>query len=290
MKKIIATSAALLVVGSITLSPYKIDAKSFKKNESYSVEDISNLKVFADSWDVKFKKSNSNKITISTKGKQKDKNSVTIKRDGEDLIIKQKKTKKSGFFGGFTFGKQSGTISISVPESEIKSIELTNKDGNIQMSKISADSIVVENNAGEEKINGISANSGKFASKDGSLNLKNSSFEELKITSTSGDNYMKDVDSSKIKITSKDGAVSIKNITEGESLTVKTVAGDIGLSYKKAPTSLAVSAESKSSDVKLNLDGLKKSKNTEKLKKGKIGQGVNKLSLSSGDGAINVTN
>ncbi|MCC9022776.1 DUF4097 family beta strand repeat-containing protein [Bacillus nakamurai] len=291
MKKFIAASIALVVIGGIAIafSTYKVDAKSFKKNKSYNVENIETLKVYTDSWDVRFKESNSNEVTISAEGKQKDKAPVTFQKDGEDLVIRQKAQKSSGFFGGFTFGKQGGTIYINVPKSGMNNIEITNKDGNIQMSKISADNIVVENNYGDEKIKGVSANTGKFASRDGSLSLENSSFEELNITSTNGDNYMKGIDSSKIKVTSKDGAVSIRDITDGESLVVNTIAGDIGLSYKKAPTSLTVFAKS-NSDVTLDLDGLKKSNDGVKLKKGEIGEGANKLSLSSVDGAINVTN
>lgn len=49
---------------------------------SYNVEKIDTLKVYTDSWDVKFKKSNSNKVTISAEGKQKDKAPVTFQGDG----------------------------------------------------------------------------------------------------------------------------------------------------------------------------------------------------------------
>ncbi|WP_326351240.1 DUF4097 family beta strand repeat-containing protein [Bacillus siamensis] len=69
-----------------------------------------------------------------------------------------------------------------------------------------------------------------------------------------------------------DGTVSIKDITKGKSLSVNTKSGDIGVSYKKAPTSLAVFAQS-NSDVTLDLD------DGVKLKKGEIGAGSNKVSL-----------
>ncbi len=98
---------------------------------------------------------------------------------------------------------------------------------------------------------------------------------------------MKEIDSSNVKITSKDGTVSIKDITEGKSLSVNTKSGDIGVSYKKAPTSLAVFAQS-NSDVTFDLDGLNKSHDGVKLKKGEIGAGSNKVSLSSEDGSIKV--
>ncbi|KUP40683.1 protein liaG [Bacillus velezensis] len=287
MKKIIASCAVLIVIGGIVLSLYKTDTKNFKKNVSYNVEKIDTLKVYTDSWDVKFKKSNSNKVTISAEGKQKDKAPVTFQENGRGLVVTQKEQKNGGFLDGFTFGKQGGTIYINVPDSGMNNIEITNKDGNIQLSEISAENIVVDNHSGDEKINNVSAHTGKFSSKDGALSVENSSFEELNITSASGDTEMKEIDSSNVKITSKDGTVSIKDITEGKSLSVNTKSGDIGVSYKKAPTSLAVSAQS-NSDVTFDLDGLNKSHDGVKLKKGEIGAGSNKVSLSSEDGSIKV--
>ncbi|MBL4959738.1 DUF4097/DUF4098 family protein [Bacillus velezensis] len=287
MKKIIASCAVLIVIGGIVLSLYKTDTKNFKKNVSYNVEKIDTLKVYTDSWDVKFKKSNLNKVTISAEGKQKDKAPVTFQENGRDLVVSQKEQKNGGFLDGFTFGKQGGTIYINVPDSGMNNIEITNKDGNIQLSEISAEHIVVDNHSGDEKINNVSAHTGKFSSKDGALSVENSSFEKLNITSASGDNEMKEIHSSNVKVTSKDGAVSIKDITEGKSLSVNTKSGDIGVSYKKAPTSLAVFAQS-NSDVTFDLDGLNKSHDGVKLKKGEIGAGSNKVSLSSEDGSIKV--
>ncbi|MGE7184334.1 DUF4097 family beta strand repeat-containing protein [Peribacillus sp. NPDC006672] len=289
MKKIISTSVAIVLIGGFAFSAYVAETKNFENNKSYNAENIETLKVYNDSWDVRFKKSNSKGVTVSAEGKQKGKDPVTFKKVGEALVIKQKEQKNSGFFGGFTFGKK-GTIYINVPKSGINNIELTNKDGDIQMSEISTNSVVVQNNSGDGKIKGVSANTGKFVSRDGMLRVEDSSFKKLNITSTSGDNYMKGVNSSKAKVTSADGEVSINGIKEGKSLVVDTESGDIGVSYNKAPTSLAVTAKSNSSDITLNLDGLKKNKDTEELKKGKIGQGNNKLSLSSNDGVINVTN
>ncbi|WP_254660241.1 DUF4097 family beta strand repeat-containing protein [Bacillus amyloliquefaciens] len=224
---------------------------------------------------------------MSADGKQKDKAPVTFQENGEDLVVSQKEQKNGGFLDGFTFGKLGGTIYINVPDSDMNNIEITNKDGNIQLSEISAEHIVVDNHSGDEKINNVSAHTGKFSSKDGALSVENSSFEKLNITSASGDNEMKEIHSSNVKVTSKDGAVSIKDITEGKSLSVNTKSGDIGVSYKKAPTSLAVFAQS-NSDVTFDLDGLNKSHDGVKLKKGEIGAGSNKVSLSSEDGSIKV--
>lgn len=289
MKKIVSTSVAFVVIGGLAFGAYSYcaEGKNFEKNKSYNTDNIGSLKVDSDSWEVRFKKSDANELTISAEGKQIDDEPVTFRREGEALVIKQNEQGQKGFLGGFTFGKK-GTIHINVPESGVSNIELQNKDGNIEMSEISADNIIVESNTGDGKIEGVSARSGKFASKDGMLSVEDSSIDELDITSTSGDNYMKNVNSSEAKVTSVDGVISIKEINEGKSLEVNTEAGDIQVSYKKAPTSLSVTAESESSDIALDIQGLKKSKDTENHKRGKVGQGTNKLSLTSDDGLISV--
>ncbi|SDC75588.1 DUF4097 and DUF4098 domain-containing protein YvlB [Terribacillus halophilus] len=290
MKKVVTTGVAFVVIGGLAFGAYSYNAegKSFEKNKSYDINDIETLKVDSDSWEVRLNKSDSNELTIFAEGKQINDDPVTFKSDGEELVIRQNEQEQGDFFGGFTFGKK-GTIHINVPEAGVNNIDLTSKDGNIEMSDISADTIAVENNAGDGKIKDVSASSGRFASKDGMLSVENSSIEKLHITSTSGDNYMEDVISSEAKVTSVDGVISIKDTKEGKSLDVNTAAGDIEVSYKKAPTSLSVTAKSESSDIALNLNGLKKNEDTENLKTGKIGQGINKLRLSSDDGLIKVT-
>lgn len=289
MKKIVSTSVALVLICGFTFKVNIAEAKSFEKNKSYNIESVNALKVDSESWDIRLKKSHSNEVIVSAKGKKKEKQRVTFKQDGKTLIIKQKDQKKSGFLGGFTFGKK-GTVSIAIPSSKINKIDLNNKYGDIQLSEISTNNLIVHNNSGDKKIKGLSANKAMFVSEDGTLSMEDSTFENLNISSTSGDNYMENVNGSKIKVTSKDGEVSIKDIKEGKSLAVESDSGDIGVSYKKAPTSLSVAAKSYSSHVKLKLDRLKKNTDTEKLQRGKIGQGSNKLNLLSNNGVINVTN
>ncbi|MFP7158002.1 DUF4097 family beta strand repeat-containing protein [Priestia aryabhattai] len=289
MKKIVSTSVALVLICGFIFNDNVAQAKSFEKNKSYNIESVNALKVDSESWDIRLKKSNSNKVIVSAKGKKKEKQGVTFKQDGRTLVIKQKDQKKSSFLGGFTFGKK-GTISIAIASSNINKIDLHNKYGDIQLNEISTNHLTVHNNSGDKKIKRLSASKAIFVSEDGTLSMEDSTFGNLNISSTSGDNYMKNVNGSKVKVTSKDGEVSIKDIKEGKSLAVESDSGDIGVSYKEAPTSLSVAAKSNSSDVKLKLNRLKKNTDTEKLQRGKIGQGSNKLNLLSNNGVINVTN
>lgn len=197
------------------------------------------------------------KITIEVEGKQKDKKNdpVTITNDGKKIEVNQKDQK--GIFEGFSFGKK-GTIYISIPNNEVDTITLNNSFGDIKMNDVTTKNIVISNDSGAEKIEGLSAVKGKFTSKDGELSLKDSSLKELTVDSNTGDNYLTSVTSPKMKITSTDGEVSIKGVKEGKSLFVETKSGDISVSYKKAPTSLKLTANSDSSDITVDLDSFKK--------------------------------
>ncbi|MDM5186638.1 DUF4097 family beta strand repeat-containing protein [Bacillus sp. DX4.1] len=287
MKKIILASTVLIVIGGLVFSIKGVGAKSFEKTKSFEVDRIEEVEINNESWDIEFKNTKSKKIIIEVEGKQKDKKNdpVTIKNDGKKIEVNQQDQK--GMFEGFSFGKK-GTIYISIPKNEVDTITLNNSFGDIKMNDVTTKNIVISNDSGAGKIEGLSAVKGKFTSRDGELSLKNSSLKELTVASNTGDNYLTSVTSPKMKITSTDGEVSIKDAKEGKSLFVETKSGDIAVSYKEAPTSLTLTANSDSSDITVDLDGFKKKTNTEKSKKGTIGDASNKLELLSKDGTINI--
>ncbi|PEX86964.1 DUF4097 family beta strand repeat-containing protein [Bacillus cereus] len=288
MKKIILASTAVIVIGGLAFCLKGVGAKSFEKENFFEVDRIEEIEINKESWNIEIKNTKSKKITIAVEGKQEDKKKdpVTIKDDEKKIVVNQK-DQKGGFFEGFSFGKK-GTIYISIPEDGIDTITMKNSSGDIKMNDVTTKNLVISNGSGTGKIEGLSANKGEFISKDGELSLKNSSLKELNIASNTGDNYITNVNSPEIKVTSKDGEVSIKDIKEGKSLFVETKSGDIAVSYKKAPTSLAFTANSDSSDITVNLDGFKKRKNTGNLIEGMIGNGTNKVELLSRKGVINV--
>ncbi|WP_217608938.1 DUF4097 family beta strand repeat-containing protein, partial [Bacillus sp. GbtcB15] len=76
----------------------------------------------------------------------------------------QKEQKNGGFLDGFTDEKRVPADPGNVPDSGMNNIEITNKVGNIQLTEISAENIIVENNSGDVKINNVSAHTGKFSS------------------------------------------------------------------------------------------------------------------------------
>ncbi|WP_377864289.1 DUF4097 family beta strand repeat-containing protein [Bacillus sp. R86525] len=286
VKKIIVIAILFLTIASAVFGFKVFQGKDFKKEKSFEINNIKEIEVDNENWDIEFKGTDSNKIVISAQGKRVDKeiDPVEIEHEGNKVVIKQKQ-KMNRFFNGFTFRKKN-SISIAIPKKEIDKIVLNNKSGDVKISDIVVKSIVTEGKSGDEMIVGLSADKGEFTSESGDLMLKDSSLQEVNITSTTGDNYVKNVKNENMSITSTSGEVLLKDMTEGKSLFVETKSGDIGVRYKAVPASLKLTAKSNSTDIMIGLKGLKKDKNTEKIKEGTIGDAKNEAKILSETGII----
>ncbi|HDX9668953.1 TPA: DUF4097 family beta strand repeat protein [Bacillus cereus] len=285
LKKIIVIAILFLTIASVVLGFKTFQGKDFKKEKSFEINHIKEIEVDNENWDIEFKSTDANKIVISAQGQQVDKiDPVKIENDENKIVIKQKQ-KVTKFFNGFTFRKKN-SISITVPKKEIDKIVLNNKSGDVKIRDIVVKSIVTKGKSGDEMIVGLSAEKGEFTSESGDLMLKDSSLQEVNIISTTGDNYVKNVKNENMNITSTSGEVLLKDMTEGKSLFVETKSGDIGVRYKGVPASLKLTAKSNSADIIVNVDGLKKDKNTEKIKEGTIGDAKNEVKIVSKTGAI----
>ncbi|PFM65098.1 hypothetical protein COJ48_07655 [Bacillus cereus] len=286
MKKIIVIAILLITIASVVFGFKVFQGEDFKKENSFEINHIKEIEVDNENWDIEFKSIDSNKIVISAQGQRLDKDldPVKIENDGKKIVIKQKQ-KVTRFFNGFTFRKKN-SISIAIPKKEIDKIALNNKSGNVKISDIVVKSIVTKSTSGDVMIAGLSAEKGEFTSESGDLTLKDSSLQEVNIASTTGDNYVTNVNSANMNITSTSGEVLLKDMTEGKSLFVETKSGDIGVRYKDVPASLKLTAKSNSTDIIVDLKGLKKDKNTEKIKEGTIGDAANKVKVVSETGVI----
>lgn len=286
LKKIIVIAILFLTIASVIFGFKTFQGKDFKKEQSFEINDIKEIEVDNENWDIEFKSTDANKIVISAQGQRVDKevDPVEIEQAGNKVIVKQKQ-KAIRFFNGFTFRKKN-SISIAIPKKEIDKIVLNNKSGDVKIRGIEVKNIVTKSESGDEMVVGLSADKGEFTSESGDLMLKDSSLQEVNITSTTGDNYVNNIKNENMNITSTSGEVLLKDMKEGKSLFVETKSGDIGVRYKGVPTSLKLTAKSNSSDVMVNVKGLKKDKNTEKIKAGTIGDAKNKVEILSKTGVI----
>ncbi|MCH4570696.1 DUF4097 family beta strand repeat-containing protein [Bacillus sp. ES1-5] len=286
MKKIIVIAILFLTIASVIFGFKTFQGKDFKKEKSFEINHIKEIEVDNENWDIELKSTDADKIVISAQGKRVDKeiDPVEIEHEGNKVVIKQKQ-KTTRFFNGFTFRKKN-SISIAIPKKKIDKIVLNNKSGDVKISEIEVKNIVTESESGDEMVVGLSAEKGEFIAQNGELAVKDSSVQELNIKSATGDNYITNVSNSNMNITSTSGEVLLKDMKEGKSLFVETKSGDIGVRYKGVPTSLKLTAKSNSSDVMVNVKGLKKDKNTEKIKEGTIGDEKNEVKILSKTGAI----
>jgi len=286
VKKIIVIAILFLTIASVVFGFKTFQGKDFKKEKSFEINHIKEIEVDNENWDIEFKSTDANKIVIFAQGQRADKNldPVEIEHEGNKVVIKQKQ-KATRFFNGFTFRKKN-SISIAVPKKEIDKIVLNNKSGDVKIRDIEVKNIVTKSESGDEMVVGLSADKGEFTSESGDLMLKDSSLQEVNITSTTGDNYVKNIKNENMNITSTSGEILLKDMKEGKSLFVETKSGDIGVRYKGVPTSLKLTAKSNSSDVMVNVNGLKKNKNTEKIKAGTIGDAKNEMKILSETGSI----
>lgn len=284
MKNIIIASLVLITVGGLAVGCQGVGRQSFENKTSFAANGIQAIEINNDSWDIELKNTDSKQITITCEGKREDKkiDPVTLTNEGNKLVVTQR---DQGGMEGFSFGKK-GTIYITIPDNEVETITLHNGSGDIKMKGVTAQNMVISNDSGTEIMEGVSADKGEFTSQDGELNLKHSSLKKLTVTSMSGDSYITDVTSPEMNITSTDGEVTIQELQEGKSLRVETKSGDIAVSYKAAPASLMLTANSDSSDISVDLDGFKEKKSTETAKEGTIGDASNQLELISKNGAI----
>ncbi|TVX87276.1 DUF4097 domain-containing protein [Paenibacillus agilis] len=290
MKKnaLLVFSIMLLALVGSACSVLGVGSKSFATEQSFQVGSIKAIEINNESWDIEFNSTDSNQITITTEGKQKDEKTdpVVIKEDGNKMIITQE-SKKAGLIDNFTFGKE-GTINISIPKHGVEKIAVNNQFGNMEWNDIAIPAVDISTETGSTLIKGLTADIGKVTSDNGALSIRDSSIRELKVASITGDNDLTNVTSSSMKVTSANGSVSIKEAKESQSVVVHTKIGDIAVAYKDAPASLAVGASSHLADITVQLKGFKESVNAEQSKTGVIGKGLNKLELVSEAGTIDV--
>ncbi|HHI3605197.1 TPA: DUF4097 family beta strand repeat-containing protein [Bacillus anthracis] len=286
MKKMIVIAILFITIASVVFGIKVFQGKDFKKEKSFEINNIKEIEVDNENWDIEFKSTDANKIVISAQGEQVDKeiDPVKIENDENKIVIKQKQ-KMNRFFNGFTFRKKN-SICIAIPKKKIDKIVVDNKSGDVKIRDIVVKNIVTKGKSGDGMIVGLSAEKGEFISQSGELVVKGSSVQELNIKSTTGDNYITNVSNSNMNIISTSGEVLLKDMTEGKSLFIETKSGDIGVRYKGVPASLKLMAKSNLADVIVDLKGLKKDKNTEKIKVGTIGDAKNEAKILSETGVI----
>ncbi len=168
----IVIAILFITIASVVFGIKVFQGKDFKKEKSFEINNIKEIEVDNENWNLEFKSTDANKIVISAQGEQVDKeiDPVKIENDENKIVIKQKQ-KVNRFFNGFTFRKKN-SISIAIPKKEIDKIVLNNKSGDVKIRDIVVKSIVTKGKSGDEMIVGLSAEKGEFISQSGELVVK----------------------------------------------------------------------------------------------------------------------
>lgn len=97
----------LIAIFGLVLSGMEKRLDKFVGEKSFDIEGIKELVINNESWDLEFNNSESNKLTVTFEGKQKDKKNdpVTIKSKSKRIIISQQ-DEDGGFTDNFSFGKK----------------------------------------------------------------------------------------------------------------------------------------------------------------------------------------
>ncbi|MEQ6354767.1 DUF4097 family beta strand repeat-containing protein [Lysinibacillus sp. M3] len=288
MKKAIIILILIIVCAGVVLVLKVNSEQSFKKQQTFDAQQIEELEINNETWNILLESTDSNDLTIAIDGKQQKKQNapVEIKQDGKKINVLQHDTEE-GFFKNISIGDK-GTIRISIPNNTVHNIGVSNSNGDININNLTTKDIIISSDSGYKVIKGLVADKGEFTSQDGELKMMDSTVNELTIAATNGDSYITRVSSPQMKITAGNGEVLMKEMDEEKSTFIETGSGDFSVFYKHAPKSLEVVASSKSSDIIVDLQGFKKETHTEDSMKGKIGEATKRLEIISESGVIQV--
>ena len=92
-EKIIVIAILFITIASVVFGFKVFQGKDFKKEKSFEINNIKEIEVDNENWDIEFKSTDVNKIVISVQGQQVDKeiDPVKIENDENKVVIKQNK-------------------------------------------------------------------------------------------------------------------------------------------------------------------------------------------------------
>ncbi len=82
VKKIIVIAILFITIASVVFGFKTFQGKDFKKENSFEINNIKEIEVDSENWDIEFKSTDSNKIVISAQGERVDKEIDPVKKEG----------------------------------------------------------------------------------------------------------------------------------------------------------------------------------------------------------------
>ncbi|WNS44168.1 DUF4097 family beta strand repeat-containing protein [Paenibacillus sp. MMS20-IR301] len=278
----------VVVLAGILVITLLNESKDFNLTGDIPASEIQSIEINNDSWNVVVKESMDNEIHLDIEGNQTDKKKapVAVTRKSNSLVIQQVK-QIGGALSAFTF-HQAGTITVFIPQNTVGQVRMINNIGDIEIQTLATHSLVIENKAGNMKLNQVTADSGDYNLAEGDLNIKDSSFERIDVIAKGNDLYFKNVTSSVMNLYSKSGEIILGGVVEQGETRVETKSGEIQVNYQTAPASLKVAVENTKGDMEVHLPNLLAAEKTDQNVSGTIGAGENSLFVKSYSGSIGI--
>ncbi|WP_397540259.1 DUF4097 family beta strand repeat-containing protein [Rummeliibacillus pycnus] len=239
-------------------------------------EAMPNIDVTLNELNIDIADSPDDKIHVQLKGPKLNKKMVIITEENNKFSIKEPQHKKK--WKDYIHFRPTPTIVVQLPKAQSKTLTLNNADGDFTIQNLRLDKVQAEMSSGSANLKNTDITNAEFHMKDGNATIVKSAIENLSITTSSGDVAIKESTGSTQSIQTVDGQIKMTDATEQPSLHVKSVSGDIGIQYKKTPTSLQLK-NSGAGDIKIKLPKYDKKTHI-------IGDGTNILSTETEDGSI----
>lgn len=251
----------------------------------YPANDISELQISVDTWNLSVRAATDKNIRISFDGSVSDKDlePATVMKDGILLVV-QKSTDEEQK-EKLALGKK-GQVTLYVPSDCNIPIKINNGMGNVEIDSISSTELQLVNNAGYVTFSNLAADSLKISSASGDITVKDSDLTETEIITSSGYVQLNKVIFNSSEIATKSGEVNVSGVSPDTAISIQTGSGDINLSYKTAPTNLNFGIASGSKDITTHFDKATYVIETTECRQGTIGSGEYELIVNSDSGTI----
>lgn len=283
LKKIIDFFIIVIVCGIYLTGCGK--GKKVSDKQDFKVDGISEIHVSLESWELKVDESPDEKIHVSYSGTiEKEKSDIAVVQKDITLNIQQS-DKQQNMVEQFSAGKP-GEITVYLPKGIEIPFKISNGSGNMQIDNISIQELPLVNTSGYVVLSNVTVSNAKIVTTSGDVTFENSTIPDVEIVSKSGYVTLKDVNFDSLAIVTSSGEVGIGGAGVYSALKVQTDSGDVSVSHKESPTDLQLDVTTDSNDITMQLSNIDFTKDTSGCKQGNIGQGNNKLEISSSSGTI----
>lgn len=254
------------------------------ESDSYIVEEITEIQISIDTWNLSVMASSDEQVHISFDGSISDDDvKPTASLQNNVLTIAQKSDED--IENQLALGKK-GQLTLYLPTDFTIPIVINNGIGDIEADSISATKLQLVNSAGYVTLSNFVTDNLEISSTSGDITVKGSDIDNVAIVTTSGYVNLSSTNFRNSEIVTKSGEINMSEISPDTNISLQTGSGDINLNYQTSPDNLDFAVSSGSKDITTRFNGATYDKETTSCRQGMIGEGQNKLKVNSDNGTV----